>query len=134
MDSCLFSKTFLEYIFHHSAYYDRQFLIVRVFILSILLCFPPLFKDPKGDESRMLSLWLSGCPKERVWQESSEWHYLLFVCCLFALSPPRGGSLSCSSGSKVLGVVSLLFFFSGAFTHCCVNTKKLSLVILASVA
>lgn len=88
MDSCLFSKTFLEYIFHHSAYYDRQFLIVRVFILSILLCFPPLFKDPKGDESRMLSLWLSGCPKERVWQESSEWHYLLFVCCLFALSPP----------------------------------------------
>lgn len=47
---------------------------------------PPLLKNPKGDESGLLSLRLSGRPEERVRQESSECRYLLFVCCVFAVS------------------------------------------------
>lgn len=70
-------------------------------LFSLLLSFSLFsFQDPKGDESRMLSLRLSGCPEERVWQESSEWLYLLLP------SLPQSSTQSCSSGSKVTGVVS----------------------------
>ena len=68
-------------------------------LFSLLLSFSLFsFQDPKGDESRMLSLRLSGCPEERVWQESSEWLYLLL------LSLPQSRNQSCSSGSKIMGV------------------------------
>lgn len=46
-------------------------------------------KDPKGDWSWMLSLWLSSCSQERVWQESSEWHFLItFLISLPYCTPP----------------------------------------------
>ena len=122
-------KALREYILQYSLYY-YDWILFPLFLLSLFLCPSFFIQDPKGDESRMLSLRLSGRPQERVRQESSEWPHLLLQSIL------QSRTQSCPSGSKVVIVFSL-FSLWGTF-HIVVWTQKkprsrIYLLILTSI-
>lgn len=41
--------------------------------------FLSLYEDPKGDRPWIFPLWFSAGFQERVWQESSECYFLIFI-------------------------------------------------------